>query len=66
MEVRRKTTRDIHHVSETALDAYTGFSDTILNDVPDMDFLRQRVATIAQRIVRKLLAGHGDDDKPRS
>jgi hypothetical protein len=54
--VRRHTTRDIHHISETALDTYTRFTETIDNQVADMHSLRKRIQAIAICLLDKHLS----------
>lgn len=43
MNVRLNSTRDVNHVSETALNNYDKFSEVIVNDVPDINILISKI-----------------------
>lgn len=44
--VRLKSTRDLNHESETALDGYTKFTEIIHNDIVDINILRSKIINI--------------------
>ena len=51
MDIRKNTTRDINHISETALDDYKFFSELIKNDVPDKEALIEKIKLIQKKYI---------------
>lgn len=46
LDIRKNSTRDLNHLSETSLDDYKRFSAIIDNNVPDLDVFRSKVKQI--------------------
>ena len=51
LNIRKNSTRDLNHPSETALDNYTRFTKTIRNVIPDINIFRIQVNEIIREYV---------------
>ena len=51
MDVRKNSTRDLNHPSETALNDYQRFTKILTNDVPDINVFREKVREIIEEFV---------------
>lgn len=49
MKIRLNSTRDVNHSSETALNNYTKFNEHILNDVPNINILREKITSFMEK-----------------
>jgi len=49
MNIRSNSTRDLIHESEIALDEYDKFTETIHNDVPDIEVLRKKIFEVLEK-----------------
>ena len=45
MKIRENSTRDLTHESEVALDNYTGFTEIIENDIPELSKLHNKISS---------------------
>ena len=48
LDIRKNTTRDINHISETALDNYKKFNYVLRNGVADLDVFRNKILTFME------------------
>ncbi len=49
--IRKKSKRDLNHISETALDNYTKFTKLIKNEIPDIELFKKEVQSIYDEFI---------------
>jgi len=49
MDIRKNTTRDINHISETALDDYQNFTTIINNEVADIEVFNKKILDFSKK-----------------
>jgi len=52
MDIRKNTTRDLNHPSETSLDNYDKFTKIIYNDVPGIEILQPKVQQVFDDFIK--------------